>query len=636
MNIKTMKLENFAGVSDLTIDFDSKCTFIYGDNGTGKTTVFNAFTWLLTGKASTGAANFTPKTEGTHGLEHSVTATIISNDKEFTLKRTFHEVYKKKRGAAKEEFAGHATDYYIDGVLTKEKDFTKFIEEHIGTPDIIKELSLPEYFSEGESWQNRRQTLLNICGDVSDDDVIASDSELEILPSVLNGRSVDDYIKIVTAEMKGLNKQIDTIPARIDEASKAIPDAMPNSTREELIAERADIVIERDKLKADYSEATHGSVAYNQKLFKLRSELQQASLDYKKEIADKTDKAQRAIETVRREYNTLQDKMTELKKKAQEAAGVVDDMIARRDSLIEEYKHIKAQTWEGSNICPTCGQLLPDEKVQEAKESFNIAKASALEENIAHGKMCSKEKIEELKKTAFDLLEEYENTGSTAESVKAHLQELIDASKVTYPAFEETDTYKELNAKIDSLNPEEVAEDTKEELKNRIAELDDKLAAIEKSITLYDAKEKQEARVAELKEEAHALSVKYEHKAIERNLCEKFIITKVKLLDDKINNFFSSVRFKLFSEQINGGIKEDCEVLIPCGDNLIPYAFANHAARINAGLEIISLLSSKYNVTVPVFIDNAESITHLDSYDNLQLINLVVSEPDKKLRISNN
>lgn len=637
MNIKTMKLENFAGVADLSIDFDSKRTFIYGDNGTGKTTVFNAFTWLLTGKASTGAANFTPKTEGTHGLEHSVIATIISNDKEFTLKRTFHEVYKKKRGAAKEEFAGHATDYYIDGVLTKEKDFTKFIEEHIGTPDIIKELSLPEYFSEGESWQNRRQTLLNICGDVSDDDVIASDLELsELLPEILNGRSVDDYIKIVTAEMKDLNKQIDAIPTRIDEANKAIPASMPKSTREELTAERAGLVVERDKLKADYSEATHGSVAYNQKLFKLRSELQQASLDYKKVIADKTDKAQKAIETVRREYNTLQDKTAELKKKAQEAAGAVDDMIARRDSLIEEYKHIKAQTWEGSNICPTCGQLLPDEKVQEAKESFNIAKASALEENITQGKLCSKEKIEEAKKTAFDLLEEYKSTGSTAESVKAHLQELIDASKVTYPAFEETDTYKEVTAMIDSLNPEEVSEDTKEELKNRIAVLTSKIEVIEMHIALYDTKEKQEARVAELKEEAHELSVKYEHKAIERNLCEKFITTKVKLLNDNINNFFSSVRFKLFSEQINGGIKEDCEVLIPCGDNLIPYAFANHAARINAGLEIISLLSTKYNVTVPVFIDNAESITHLDSYDNLQLINLVVSEPDKTLRISNN
>lgn len=637
MNIKTMKLENFAGVADLSIDFDSKSTFIYGDNGTGKTTVFNAFTWLLTGKASTGAANFTPKTEGTHGLEHSVIATIISNDKEFTLKRTFHEVYKKKRGASKEEFAGHATDYYIDGVLTKEKDFIKFIEEHIGTPDIIKELSLPEYFSEGESWQNRRQTLLNICGDVTDDDVIASDLELsELLPEILNGRSVDDYIKIVTAEMKDLNKQIDAIPTRIDEANKAIPVSMPKSTREELIAERADLMIERDKLKADYSEATHGTVAYNQKVFELRSKLQQASLDYKKIIANENDKAQKAIETVRREYNTLQDKTAELKKKAQEAAGAVDDMIARRDSLIEEYKHIKAQTWEGSNICPTCGQLLPDEKVQEAKESFNIAKASALEENIAHGKMCSKEKIEELKKTAFDLLEEYKSTGSTAESVKEHLQELIDASKVPYPAFEETDGYKEMTATIDSLKPEEVAEDTKEELKHRIAELDDKIAAIEKSIALYDAKEKQEARVAELKEEAHTLSVKYEHKAIERNLCEKFITTKVKLLNDNINNYFSSVRFKLFSEQINGGIKEDCEVLIPCGDNLIPYAFANHAARINAGLEIISLLSTKYNVTVPVFIDNAESITHLDSYDNLQLINLVVSEPDKELRISNN
>jgi len=83
---------------------------------------------------------------------------------------------------------------------------------------------------------------------------------------------------------------------------------------------------------------------------------------------------------------------------------------------------------------------------------------------------------------------------------------------------------------------------------------------------------------------------------------------------------------------MNGGVKEVCEVLVPSENGLVPFSDSNTAARINAGLEIISALSEHFNLKLPVFVDNSESVTRLFDTD-LQTIRLVVSEGDKVLRV---
>ena len=115
--------------------------------------------------------------------------------------------------------------------------------------------------------------------------------------------------------------------------------------------------------------------------------------------------------------------------------------------------------------------------------------------------------------------------------------------------------------------------------------------------------------------------------------CDNFTREKVKRITDNINKKFKKVRFRLFSEQINGGLKNDCAVMIPCEDGrLVPFSAANNAARINAGIELIGIFGEHWGIHMPLFIDNAESVTHIANTDT-QLIRLVVSEKDKKLRI---
>ena len=184
------------------------------------------------------------------------------------------------------------------------------------------------------------------------------------------------------------------------------------------------------------------------------------------------------------------------------------------------------------------------------------------------------------------------------------------------------------------------AEDNRLKIMLRVEEAFLEVLAAEKAIPAEEMKVLKSAmhrglheRVKELEAQEKKLAAEYEQLEQGIYLCEVFIKTKVNMLTDKINDKFQNVRFRLFIEQQNGGVKEDCEVMIPAeGGRMVPYVFSNNAARINAGLEIIDALSTHWGITMPVFVDNAESVTRLLNM-NTQVIRLVVSEADKTLRL---
>lgn len=237
MKLLKLSLSNFQGIKKLIFDFDDgKNASIYGDNATGKTTVYNALTWLLFDKASTAAKNFTPKTKGPdgdiHHLEHCSEAVLQTDDSRIViLKKTYKEIYKKKRGSATEEFSGHTIEYAVDGVPVKEKEYTAIILDFCGgDPEKPKLLTMPDYFPEQLPWETRRKILIDICGDVSDDEIIAGDKDLKELPVFLRMPgsneqyyTIDEYRKIANAKRIDINKQLGEIPGRIDEAERAIP-----------------------------------------------------------------------------------------------------------------------------------------------------------------------------------------------------------------------------------------------------------------------------------------------------------------------------------------------------------------------------------------------------------------------------
>jgi len=652
MKLLNLNLTNFQGIKSAEFVFNGKSASIYGDNATGKTTIFNAFTWLLFDKPSTGAKNFTPKTKGKdgdmHNLEHSAEATFqTAEGRVLTLKKTFKEVYKKKRGSASEEFDGHTIDYFIDGVPVKEKEYTTTIENLCGSVENLKMLTMPDYFSETMSWDERRRILLDICGDISDEEIIALNSELTGLIDFLripgaNGHcySVDEYKKIASAKKTDINKQLAEIPSRIDEAQRAMPDiteinaALTQATIDGLIKNLAELNERKHMAVMGDTAVLRKEIAEAETtLTEARAAFMKKASEVRAKIDDELSRAKSEEARIKQELSDSEHDLAMLIKKR-------DSLKSEREQLLAEYRRVASEVWDDKKaICPTCKRELPETDTEQMKSEFNLQRSRRLEEINQKGSECSREKIEVLDTIIAKTQTKISELQQQLQEAHQRSEEVAKLQNAIQTRFEDTPEFGELNRRVQELRRGLDTQSATEALR----QLDERIQAITASITAERSKllkletaKMQANRIAELEQQEQRLAAEYEELNRGIYLCELFIKTKVSALTERINSRFKSVRFRLFVEQLNGGIKEDCEVMIPTSDGrLVPYSFANNAARINAGLEIIATLGEHLNAAMPVFIDNAESVTRIEPV-SAQVIRLVVSEADKTLRLEIN
>lgn len=655
MKLYRLTLNNFQGIKSLSFDFDEgKSASIYGDNATGKTTCYNALTWLIFDKASTGAKSFTPKTKGPdgdlHHLDHSAEAVFITDTgRQITLKKTLHESYKKKRGSALEEFAGHTTEYEVDGVPVKEKEFTETVIGFCGgDTEKPKMLTMPDYFPEQLAWDTRRKILLEICGDIGDDDIIAENDELKELKDFLrmNGTAeqyytTDEYKKVAASRRTEINRQLTEIPARIDEATQAIPDTT-GLNADEIEANIAALTKKRDSLAAEKAETVAGGTAtatLRTQIAEIRMRIAEGRAAHLKEQNNRNADIDADILVAKREVSEAKRTLEDLQIEIDRAERQGRQLETMREQLLADYHAVNATRWdEGQEVCPTCHQQLPAEQIEKMREEFNLRKSKRLVDINQRGKTeASKERIAELAKKRDELVAKLDATREAVTTAEARVTEL-EAKRVAPTAYENTEEYTALTAQIAEI--EAKLNDEDKCALEAIAAVEGKIRAVDEAIREERDKqmqltmaENQRRRIAELEKQEKRLGGEFEELEKGLYLCDLFTKKKVAALTERINGKFKSVRFRLFVEQLNGGLKEDCEVMIPRADGtLVPYTFANNAARINAGLEIINTLAEHWNIRMPVFIDNAESVTHLENTDT-QIIRLVVSEADKKLRM---
>lgn len=654
MKILNLKLENFQGIRDAEFKFDGKSKTIYGDNETGKTTVYNAFTWLLYGRPSTGAKNFTPKTrykdKDLHKLNHTVEALLqLDSGENIALKRTYKEVYRKPRGAIHEELSGHTTDYFINGVAYTEKNYNAEILNMIGgDSEKSKILTNLFYFPESMEWADRRSILMSVAGDIDSDDVISQSEDLKglpallVIPGVANKKySVDEYKKIATVKKSELAKKIQGIPERIDETKRSIKEIVSlNEVEIKNDIEKLNTNIKAVENEiADLSNKNSATSSILEKIKKLelekiKIEETHASDIYKKkkEILDKISEHEGKIRSIESEVRSLKNRRNDLD-------FDIKKIEHKRSSLVEEYNAVFNQNWdETKENCPTCNRPLPKEDIEKIKEEFNKNKSERLQEiNESGKKEYSKDIIAEMKKEQ-DVINEKIKTGIVDIDKEVSVIELLNKEHSELGKVEDSEPHKKLTERI-ALGYRKLEESKKssEDLtagqRLRLSGLKSELSEKESLISQIKFAETQKKRIAELEEEEKQLSSQFEGTEYGLYLCEMFMVNKVKLLTDKINNMFTYVKFRLFVEQQNGGIKEDCEVMVERKDGtMVPYPFANNAARINAGLDIIDVLSKHWKVSMPIFVDNAESVTKIRNTET-QLIRLVVSDKHDKLHM---
>lgn len=650
MKIINIKLENFQGIPAMEITLDGHSAAIYGDNGTGKTTIFNAITWLLFDKPSTGAKNWSPKTRGTdgekHNLEHSVVATFVQQDgSRVTLGKTLREVWKKKRGAATAEYTGNTIDYYLDGVPVKEKEYMAAVAGYCGGEEMMKLLTMPDYFPEIMEWKKRRELLLEMCGDVTDETVIESTPELIDLPTYLlkpgtlgQYYTVEEYGKIARARKTDINRQLDTLPGRIDEAARAIPADLPDKITLEARLHAAAQATEEARakiadIKAGGGDTTRAAYAA------ARTELAEAMAKYTETNMQAMAGVREALAAMDKEIRDAQRRAEDARADADTTRRRIERITALRESILAEYREAAAAKFDADReTCPTCGRRLPEDQIAAMREEFNQQRAQRLAAINERGKKeANKDMIADLEAKAAEYDKQAEAADAEAQAAKEKRAEL-EKGLVSYPPFESTKEYEAIAARIEARRRavEDSDRGKEAEIVAADADLQECLAKehdIRGQIINAEAATKQRARVAELEAQQKAMAEEYEN--VERGvyLCELFTKAKVGFLTERINSKFRSVSFQLFTEQVNGGLAECCEVLVPSeGGAMVPYTTANHAARVNAGLEIVATIAEHFGREMPVVVDNAESVTRLIDTEG-QVIRLVVSEADKALRV---
>ena len=623
----SLVLENFKGIQKFEFVPDGKSTAVFGTNASGKTTIADAYYWLLFGKDSSGAANFDVKTIGTSGLDYSVEGVIEVDGERHTLKRVLNEKWERKRGDTEKKLKGNTTTYFIDGVPVKEKDFKSFIENELVSEKTYQMLTDPDYFAGKLDWKSRRNQLIEWFADVSDSDIVSAHPNLKPLEQILNGRTVEESQKCIQADRRKINEKLQTIPSRIDEQQRNITaiSSLINGDEQQRLDE---LLKEKSQLETQINTAgTDERISQAKaKVAEIKLEIMNAKAEYLSRTSIETDT--KALDSLRKSKLSAENDLFRLLQEKDIYNIRLENIAKQGMKYNEDFKKISAEQYSGSNVCPCCGQLLPEDKIQSAITEFNLQKSAKLEEIKA---ACQKLKAEraELKKKLEAVIS---NTGLIQEKIK-ELTDSIERTENSVSSvipFEKTEEYERLSMKLlDAEEEIEVAEVQTDftEIKSQIADMEKEIARLRGIIASQSSISMYEQRIEDLKQQEKEYGLMMAKSENDLMLIEEFIKTKCAEVERMINSHFKTVKWKLFDLQVNGGINDCCEATV---DGVDYSTNLNSAAKINAGLDIINAVSGVMNVSVPIWIDNAESVVNFIP-TNSQTIRLIVSEEHKKL-----
>lgn len=636
-----LQLENFKGIKELEIDFQDN-TSIYGANASGKTTILDAFTWLLFDKDSTNKKDFAIKTLDTEGnaihkLNHVVTAQLNIDGEQIELSKKYMEKWTKSKGKLEQELTSHTTEYYIDEIKKKANEYKTFISELLDE-ELFKLITNPLYFNEQFDWKKRRAMLIKIAGDVTDTDVISSDNSLTDLSTFLGKHTIEDKLIQINEQRKNLRKRLELIPELVNEATKAKHDVTglnPSDLSGEItVIEEQIQLIEQEKI-------TLKNGGMQTELNKQKANIELELTDIK---ANAQKEAQEKLANKREEIFNEQSKLTDFENKITRMSNCVThdkgEIATKQQELTKlgvSWDALQTERFdEHRKTCPTCSQEFPAEHINDMIAKFNQEKAEKIKENEQFGKG-TRAKINELETEIEELETDIANYRKEQEEFRTNLV-LLEQQKIELDQLlqqvENSTTYIEKQAELEMI--EEKLRDEKgtsvtavAEIQLKIDELQAEVNDLKEDLSKFDSNKKQDRRIQELEEESAEKSAMYNELEKGLYLIEKFNKAKCNLLEDKINSKFKYVSFKLFKTQINGGIDECCETIF----NGVPYnSGLNNAARINGGLDIINALTDHVQVIAPIFVDNRESVTELIDTE-AQLISLIVSGSDKNLRV---
>lgn len=658
-----MHIQNFKGCKDKTIDFGDK-TRISGANATGKTTIFDAFAWLLFGKDSLGSSDFDIRPLDIDGnminnIEISVEAKISVDGDEYDLKKVQKQNWAKKRGTDTREFQGNVNEFDINGYPKSQKEFKEFISG-IVKEDVFNLITNPSAFN-ALHWEEQREILMKIVGCPSNVEIAKTFGEkYALLIPELKIASTDDILKKYKKARIELKKNEKEIPPRIDEASKSLVIANVGALEIEKSAKEVALQKVEDELSGGNGKLEEIN-SKRQEIMKLKFRISEIQNEENQKLFDKS-------KALRDDLVAKEDTMRSIKREIADTNSEIHLVHSKYEWSVKEVKRLQEE-WkaekvkkfpemipmepipESASVCPTCGQDLPEDVIQKNIENYEKKKQEYEDRYNADLKTFKEQKVKkisEIETAGTEAASDRDKCKSREEELRKSMvkldSKLAEAQKACASVQEELNRYPKtadisekaeylatvekisvLEKEIESMSSETSG---RAELEAKKAVLKDEIAEIAGKILAAD-NTKTKKRIAELEAEQKEVGQKIANQEKMINLTDDFIRSKSAMVAADVNEKFNVVSFKLFEDQINGGLKETCE----CTVNGVPLSSLNNGHRIIAGLDIIQSLSNLYEVSCPVFIDNSEAVNEVNFPEmNAQMIHLAVTK-DKELKI---
>ncbi len=641
MNIKIKKLTliNFKGIKELSIEFN-EVTNIHGENGTGKSTIFDAFTWLLFGKDSHDSKDFNIKTLDSTGkatpmLDHVVEGILDVDCTEITMKRSYQEKWQRRRGAEESELTGHETLYHWNGVPQQAGEFKSKVDALVNE-GLFKLLTSALYFN-SMKWQDRRLVLILLAGEISNSDVLAKMNKQQVaeITAILNsGKPLADFLKELAMRKKKLSDELKTIPSRIDEVTRAIPEPVDFEAVKADICKTSLALAEIEQAINDqvaaYKSQGDAIQAVQNEIFALKHKQQAIDFEAKSEAQRIYNERTFLIANLKQKHAEclLRSKADQdsLPKQLQKKTETENAMLELRNQwkTINDKKYLFK---EEDDFCPTCKQPLDPSAMADnelnPKIIFEQWKSDRLSNISDQGKLFGSELAQTNK------IIEYTNNEISALSVEA--TELAAQIKTAMSAELElvAPQYSVIPDQITRLELQ-ILESLKldiESLKKQKEEIQSKIYDLQVALGRKEVIDRGKSRIKELLSEEKNLAQQISDLEKQEFATNAYTRSRMDMVESRINGKFNLVKFCMFSTLINGGIEEACECLVQG----VPYADVNSAGKIQAGIDIINTLSKHYGISAPIWIDNRESTNNIPATQS-QVINLIVST-DKTLTI---
>lgn len=643
--IKQLTLLNFKGIRNLTVDFHEFETNIRGYNGTGKTSVFDAFTWVLFGKDSKDRKEFNIKTLDTNNqpierIPHEVTAVLSVNGEEITLKKCYSEIWSKKRGSATETFNGHSVECFYNDVPCTVTEYAKKVAE-ICDEQVFKLITNPLYFpTQKKDFQ--RTMLFQLAGDVTNDDIIAQYPQFTDLVAMLSGKTLEELKREVQSKKRRIKDGIENIPARIDERKRDMPEVQNWAQIEDDIKKLEVRLAEVDAQLADrskiFEEITRKKQDIARQVSEVKSSLTAREYELQSQLLSDYRNAEREHQNAISRVTTLNNDRKYKAISLQRAEKELADLRAERETLLAEWREFKNAilVFDDDNfICPTCHRSLDETDIEEKKAKmtaeFNANISRKLDNNRARGlenKAAIEAKEREIASIKNDIFViENEIAQLTASSIYTTEPAMPDVA----PTIAADKTVIELRNKATDLQNQltfEAVVPDASDLSDKRMMIIDSISANKMWLADRERIAANNKRIAELEHEYQESQAQLtELEGVEFNI-QQFSKARIEQVEKRINSLFGLVKFKMFEQQVNGGEIETCEATV----NGVPFSDLNDAMKINAGLDIIQAITKANGIVAPIVIDNRESVCDILLME-AQIVNLIVDPKCKTLKI---